>query len=538
MALNDAAKGLHVLTLPAPSPAALSLVLLHGLGFSGAVWQELADDLKSSFRLHIFDLPGFGQSAPPPPGKPLETLLAGVLAQLPPRACLLGWSLGGHLALELAMRFPKRVSGLVTIGTNPCFQQRQGWRAGVPREDLSKFREIIAGGQEEGIRRLAALIARGEEEPLSVAHRCERLAASAPPSAEGIEAGLRVLAEADMREGLQALPIPVLHILGGGDALVPVALAPALGHLCPAHRVMVLPRAGHAPFLTFPAAVAAAVRCFAEDSGLLPPPPQPLDRRRVARSFSRAASDYDGAALLQRESGETLLAHVLAHSGSAADAGRGPRRLLDLGCGTGYFLPKLREAFPQGQHLALDLATGMLHRARSHAAADAWLAADAAQLPLAAGTLDLIFANLVFQWCAAPGQLLEEMARVLRPGGRIAFATFGPETLWELRTAWRAADGASHVRRFPPVAEWRQAAIAAGLHGAMLKTQVCMRRYPSLQALASELKSLGARNIAPKGSGLTPPKQLAKAQAVYETLRDEAGLPATFQLIFGLLEKR
>ncbi len=556
-----------MLSSPAPASDAPSLVLFHGLGFSGAVWEGLAEDLQRSFHLHIFDLPGFGQSAPPSPDSPPQALLDSMLLHLPPRACYLGWSLGGHLALQLAMRFPKRVEALITIGTSPCFQQRPGWTAGVSEEDLLNFRQIVAEGQKEGMRRLASLIARGEGEPLGVVRCLERLTAAYPPSSEGMRAGLRLLAEGDLREGLQALQMPMLHILGGGDALVPAALARALQTLCPAHRVMVLPGTGHAPFLTFPSAVAAGVRCFAEDNGLLPSSPQPLDQHRIARSFSRAAKAYDQVADLQRESGEILLSHVIAESSpgrraavpfsfsdapqlvqqesTAADPGRdigsehgaGPLRLLDLGCGTGHFLPMLKDAFPEGQCLALDLAEGMLRQAQSRADA-AWLCADAARLPLAAGTLHLIFANLVFQWCGPPGPLLKEMARVLRSGGCLAFATFGPETLWELRTAWRAADADSHVRRFALADDWRRAASAADMGCEMLQTSMRLRRYPDLRGLAAELKSLGAHNSAPRVRGLTAPRRLAIAEAAYETLRDEAGLPATFQLIFGLLVKR
>ena len=73
------------------------------------------------------------------------------------------------------------------------------------------------------------------------------------------------------------------------------------------------------------------------------------------------------------------------------------------------------------------------------------------------------FSNLMLQWCNDPDRCLRECRRVLRPGGLLSFATFGPDTLVELRRAWAAVDGHVHVNRFIDMHDLGDALVRAGL---------------------------------------------------------------------------
>src|SRR4029077_10511260 len=97
-------------------------------------------------------------------------------------------------------------------------------------------------------------------------------------------------------------------------------------------------------------------------------------------------------------------------------------------------------------------APGMLERARLQSR---WLRrfervrADAYALPFATASFDLVFSNLMLQWCDDLDAVFAEIARVLKPGGLLLFSTFGPGTLAELREAWAAGDASSnHVNHF------------------------------------------------------------------------------------------
>ncbi len=133
-------------------------------------------------------------------------------------------------------------------------------------------------------------------------------------------------------------------------------------------------------------------------------------RRRVAHAFSRAAGDYRHLATAQQTMGETLWARLPAR----ADV------VLDLGCGPGHWSARLATRYgDDARVLGLDLAPGMLSEARrTHGEPVRWLCADAAALPLADASLDLVFSNLAIQWCPSLEDTLAELARVLRPGGR------------------------------------------------------------------------------------------------------------------------
>jgi malonyl-CoA O-methyltransferase len=256
-----------------------------------------------------------------------------------------------------------------------------------------------------------------------------------------------------------------------------------------------------------------------------------LNKHRIADSFSRAAETYDSAAELQRQIGHQLLE-------SLPDTR--PDRVLDLGSGTGYFTPLLRQRFASSQLVSLDLAQGMLayarqHRPDSHAA---WVCGDAEALPLASDSLDLIFSSLAIQWCERPDRLFAEIARVLRPGGRFVVATLGPDTLHELRDAWAQVDGDMHVNRFL-AREPLLASVPVELQLRAFSTEKRVLRYTQLRQLTSELKGIGAHNMNQgQPTGLTGKARVQGFRAAYEQHRDAQGLlPATYQVYYLHLQK-
>ena len=167
-----------------------------------------------------------------------------------------------------------------------------------------------------------------------------------------------------------------------------------------------------------------------------------------------------------------------------------------------------------------------------------WLVGDAEALPLAAGAVDLVFSSLAFQWCYRPEKLFAELNRVLAPGGRCVFATLGPDTLHELRSAWAAVDAHQHVNRFLAVTELEAAARRVpGMQLSLQRDYHCMR-YSRVGELLSELKTLGAHNMnRDRPAGLTSRRALRGMSAAYESQRAGGTLPATYEVIFGEVRK-
>lgn len=262
-----------------------------------------------------------------------------------------------------------------------------------------------------------------------------------------------------------------------------------------------------------------------------PPLPGALpDKRQVAASFSRAAASYDSVAELQRTVGNQLLARL--------PSGLAPQRWLDMGCGTGYFSRVLAERFSDSQGIALDIAEGMLNHARPMGGANHFVAGDAERLPLKAESVELLFSSLAVQWCANFEAVLSEAHRVLQPGGVLAFASLCVGTLRELRESWRAADGLVHVNRFRTFEAYQQRCAASGLRVVSLERRPHVLHYPGVRNLTHELKALGAHNLNPgRPGGLTGRARIAALVQAYEQFRQAQGLPATYQVVYAVLEK-
>ena len=253
------------------------------------------------------------------------------------------------------------------------------------------------------------------------------------------------------------------------------------------------------------------------------------DKRQVAASFSKAAATYDSVAELQRAVGSELIARLPQTS---------PVRWVDVGSGTGYFSRMLAKAFPDSEGVALDIAQGMLDHARPLGGAEHYVAGDAEQLPLRNECADLLFSSLAVQWCSDFAAVLSEARRVLRPGGVFAFASLCVGTLYELRDSWQTVDGLVHVNRFREFDQYRQLCADSGLHCVSLEVRPHVLHYPDVRSLTHELKALGAHNLNPgRPGGLTGRARIQALIQAYETFRQAPGLPATYQVVYAVLQK-
>jgi malonyl-CoA O-methyltransferase len=255
-----------------------------------------------------------------------------------------------------------------------------------------------------------------------------------------------------------------------------------------------------------------------------------LDRGAIRRAFGRAAPRYEATAVLQHEVELRLLERIVYQR-------EAPKRVLDVGAGTGRASAFLRKRYPKAQVVALDLALPMLRQARRHMG---WfrpfrrLAGDAAALPIADQSIDLLFSNLCLQWSTDLPAVLAEFRRVLTPGGLLLFSTFGPDTLRELRSAWSAADPAPHVSQFADLVAIGDALLAAGFRDPIVDREHFTVTYEDARTLMRELKAIGASNADPaRTRGLTGKTRLARAIEAYEQFRRDGVLPASYEVVYA-----
>lgn len=257
-----------------------------------------------------------------------------------------------------------------------------------------------------------------------------------------------------------------------------------------------------------------------------------LDSRHVRRAFARAAGGYDAAAALQHEVEKRLLESL-----DYLDE-RVPQVVLDIGAGPGHASAAMKKRWPKAQVIALDQALPMLREAKKQAGwwkPFARVCADARSLPVADGSVDVIFSNLCLQWVEDLPAVFAGFRRALKPGGLLLCSTFGPDTLVELRDAFAQVDDVPHVNRFAQIAQFGDALMMSGFRDPVLDRDLFTLTYADLAALMHELRATGATNaLRQRRATLTGRGRFAAATAAYEPLRHPDGrLPSSWEVIYA-----
>ncbi len=264
----------------------------------------------------------------------------------------------------------------------------------------------------------------------------------------------------------------------------------------------------------------------------MPEPRSPaalIDKRGARSAFERAAVTYDASAVLQREVARRMLERLRLIKLI-------PRRALDIGCGTGGGARTLAKRYRTCEVVAGDVAYAMVataRRRRRWLSRQRFVCADAEALPLASASIDMIFSNLTLQWCDLDAAL-GEFARVLRPGGVLMLSSFGPDTLRELRAAWRAVDEQPHVHTFVDMHDLGDALLRAGFAEPVMDVEYFTLTYPEVLALLRDLKHLGAHNVSrARHRGLTGKARFARFKSAYEREAGGGRIPASYEVVYG-----
>jgi len=266
-----------------------------------------------------------------------------------------------------------------------------------------------------------------------------------------------------------------------------------------------------------------------------------IDRRRVSNSFGRQARDYEQHASVQKRV-------LTGFQELLKDEGLCPRRILDVGAGTGILLRSLRKVYGDACSVGIDLAWGMSRKARENLGADGRthiLTADAENLPFSAASFDLVISTSTFQWLGELDMAFEEVFRVLTPGGLFCFALFGEQTLHELRDSYRSALADHNSVEEDRTHSFFSRGMAAsslqraGFDGCRVSSRLDVEVHEDVPALLRSLKRIGAGNASP----LTP-RGLAGKRIMLDMMKrykddfgHSSGIPATYEIIYGLGRK-
>lgn len=242
------------------------LVLLHGWGLNVRVWDGLVAELRDRFRLLTVDLPGHGRSPwAAGSGTPAEQawLIHSTLASVSNRYSLLGWSLGGQIALDLAAAVPGQIDRLVLVAATPRFAQSPDWPHGMQPAVIAKLAAQLHQDYEQTVSDFLELQVRGSVEGEGVLQQLRNaLFVHGQAKPEALEAGLNTLATSDLRPTLPHVRVPTLVIAGQHDRITAPAASRALAEALPDARYVEMRRGAHAPFLSHRKEFAALVEQF------------------------------------------------------------------------------------------------------------------------------------------------------------------------------------------------------------------------------------------------------------------------------------
>lgn len=237
------------------------ILLIHGLGYARWGWEPILPELAARRRVISFDNRGIGESSVPPGPYTAEAMAADAAAVLDAagvdRAHVVGTSLGGMVAQELAITAPDRVDRLILLSTTPG--ATRGFP--MPDESVQMLTEAATWEPEVALRRFVenALGTRPDPDLVEriLAHRL-----AAPQDPAGWAAQAAAGTTYDGGDRVARIQAPTLVLSGTADRVVDYRNSELLADLVPDTRLHLFPDAGHLVFWETPRAVADIIDEF------------------------------------------------------------------------------------------------------------------------------------------------------------------------------------------------------------------------------------------------------------------------------------
>ena len=256
---RTARSGTPKLNKIAPKPV---IALVHGWGMNARVFDTLAERLADDFDVRALDLPGHGGRTALAVNS-LRNWADDLASQLPPHSTLLGWSLGGQVAMRAAIDHPDAVARLIVMSSTPKFVASDAWSHGMALSDLLTFGAALLDDTQSALLRFLSLQTRGVAGQKALLQQLRAAFLAAPiGDAEALKRGLELLRTTDLRAELSRLLQPALVVHGALDTLTPIAAGAWLSSHLPRAQHIEFARAAHAPHLSHGDEVAAAIGRF------------------------------------------------------------------------------------------------------------------------------------------------------------------------------------------------------------------------------------------------------------------------------------
>ena len=242
------------------------LLMIHGWGVNSEIWTSLVDELKLFVTVYVVDLPGMGGSTSISPYT-LDNIAKEIKANVPIKKCnILGWSLGGQVAMYLAIKMPEFVEKLILMSTTPCFVEKIDWPYGVNKQFFLNFEIEAKKNLNDTLMKffLIQIIGINDSKKMMKFLKNEFIE-SRDENKSGMQSALNVLKKADLRNDVKKIDKLTLIITGNKDRLTSTKASVWLYETIKGATLKEIKGANHMPFISHKETMTASVKKFLQN---------------------------------------------------------------------------------------------------------------------------------------------------------------------------------------------------------------------------------------------------------------------------------
>jgi len=242
------------------------LLMIHGWGVNSKIWISLVDELKLFATVYVVDLPGMGGSRSISPYT-LNNIAKEIKANVSIKKCnILGWSLGGQVAMYLAIKMPEFVEKLILISTTPCFVEKKDWPYGVNKQFFLNFEIEAKKNLNDTLMKFFLIQTRGINDSKKMMRFLKNeFIELRDENKSGMHSALNVLKETDLRNDVKKINKHTLIITGDKDRLTNIKASIWLNETIKGAKLKEIKGANHIPFLSHKETMTVSVKKFLQN---------------------------------------------------------------------------------------------------------------------------------------------------------------------------------------------------------------------------------------------------------------------------------
>jgi len=242
------------------------LLMIHGWGVNSEIWNSLVDELKLFVTVYVVDLPGMGGSVSISPYT-LDNIAKEIKANVPIKKCnILGWSLGGQVAMYLAIKMPEFVEKLILMSTTPCFVEKIDWPYGVNKQFFLNFETEAKKNLNDTLMKFFLIQTRGINDSKKIMRFLKKeFIELRGENKSAMQSALNVLKEADLRNDVKKIDKHTLIITGDKDRLTSTKASIWLYETIKGATLKEIKGANHMPFISHKETITASVKKFLQN---------------------------------------------------------------------------------------------------------------------------------------------------------------------------------------------------------------------------------------------------------------------------------